>query len=688
MTWRNRKLVDISREFLSSNGAKRTASVHIRGDRHGNNFPTPDPAPPVSAAGSHRDRWLAAVSALEAASQKGLSELFDSTIGGGTLLAPWGGRYALTPNHVAAARIPHLDYNTTTASLGSYGFFPGLSELSPFHGAYWSVVEAAARLVCAGGHRSSVRLSFQEYFPRLGDDPQRWGLPYGALLGAMEAQEALEAPAIGGKDSMSGSFEDLDVPPTLVAFSFCVADEEQIMGPELVPRESILAVVTPPAGPDGLPPEGALPEFLDLVESVVAGGIACAAGTIGETGVIPAVATAAMGNWCTLSLDEEALQEVDRRCGLERSSAVSVYLQIPTERAREAAKLLESPWTTVIGGVDSRDEGGTFPSDRWGPYGETLPGAITIAGEEIPLKDLRDAWMSPLDDVFPLPRGEAGDSDTSASRPPPGGARRHRTGGSTIAAPRVCIPVFPGTNCEYDSARAFQDAGALPVTPVFRKHSPAELSASIDELAQAIRRSQILMFPGGFSAGDEPDGSGKYIAAVFRDARLLDAVADLMTRRDGLILGICNGFQALVRMGLLPGGVDDLGKQPRIGLFLNAGLHHISTFAHTRVTATSSPWLAGTDPSRRYTVPISHGEGRLIASEEELQALRAGGQIATQYVEYNPNGSADAIEGITSPDGRILGKMAHNERVRPGLYRNLPDMAEMKIFENGVSWFR
>ncbi len=726
MRWRGDTIVDISREFLATNGAERRASVRVAppasaGATSGGDGPGRNIADGVvtngAATGENAPfdgtptpaQWLARINTLEGAAQKGLSELFDSTIGAGTVLVPWGGRYGLTPSNVAAARIPHGEYDTTSVSIASFGFAPRMTASSPYHGAYWSVVESVARVVCAGGRRRDIRVSLQEYFPRPGDDPERWGLPYAALLGAMEAQEACETPAIGGKDSMSGSFEEMDVPPTVVSFAFCGGEESRIVGTALSPAGGTLVALVPERDESGLPAAGTVRTLLDTVETAIGNGIVAAAGTFSETGAIPALSAAALGNWCSLRLDAAALALLEDRFGMHQGTGVAVYIQLHPDAGDAATALTESPCAVVLGRVEP-DGTAPLPSDRRGPLYDPTGRSISWGSHSVALSDIRDAWFDPLGEVFPLSarsrihnhvadphstvdRAGSNAPEGSSAKEAPSTATNYSRKRNTIVYtaqghPRVCIPVFPGTNCEYDSARAFRDAGAIPVTPVFRTHSPDELSRSIEELARHIRESRILMFPGGFSAGDEPDGSGKYIAAIFRDERLRDAVTELMERRDGLILGICNGFQALVRMGLLPGGIEAMGRAPEAGLFLNDTLRHISTFVPTRVVSTRSPWLAATDPDAIYTVPISHGEGRFIATDEMIAALSAGGQIATQYVEYNPNGSAAAIEGITSPDGRILGKMAHNERVRPGLYKNLPPMADMKIFENGVAYFR
>jgi phosphoribosylformylglycinamidine synthase len=720
-------IVDIARSFLDTNGARRSTRVRVAPPRPLRTEYSSRPGEPGNTASSRASttiptahvagdgidildpaQWLSRIADPDAASRKGLSENFDSTIGAGTLLAPWGGRYQLTPVPVGAARIPHPTLQVSTASLVSYGFFPETSTASPYHGAYWSVVEAVARLVCAGARRSRIRLSLQEYFPRTGGDPERWGLPYAALLGALDAQLALETAAIGGKDSMSGSFEDIDVPPTLVAFSFAAGDEDRIVGPELTPDGGPVVLLAPPVGSGGVIEPQALTATLDLVEELIGTGSVLAAGTVSESGLAVALITAAMGNWCSLDLEESALRRAEDLIGVLAGRRTGIYLQLatsPTEAMRGLPGFVE------LGSVRNTTTDPTYHADRHGPIGPVRGGTITLGGRPVSLAAARDAWFSYLEPLFPLEAhdatgghersapGEAGSSTPGTylssaqhhphgAQPAPGPATSSQRRVPSIAHPRVCIPVFPGTNCEYDSERAFRDAGAEVVTPVFRKHSSEELDDSIRNLAKAIGNSQILMFPGGFSAGDEPDGSGKYIAAVFRDRRLVEAIASLVDHRDGLILGICNGFQALVRMGLLPDGVPGLAAPPRTALYFNAGLHHISTIVPTRVTSTLSPWLAGTDPGQTCRVPISHGEGRFVASPEVIAELTAGGQIATQYVEYNPNGSRNAIEGISSPDGRILGKMAHNERVRPGLYRNVPPLEDMKLFESGVAYFR
>ncbi|MFP4534551.1 MAG: phosphoribosylformylglycinamidine synthase [Spirochaetaceae bacterium] len=673
MAWRGETILDLSRRFIETNGAPRRATVSLPelpdnpllslSAPPSGNEDSSLPSPPFAGL------LLRSLSALPHADQRGLLERFDSSIGAWSHLAPYGGLTQRTPAQVMASELPLSVYSeeettrSRTLSLMTHGFDPGIAEASPFHGAYFAVVDSVARLVAAGARRESVRLSLQEYFPRPGDTPERWGLPAAALLGALQAQIALETPAIGGKDSMSGSFEELDVPPTLISFAVATIRENELLTPELKGEHSSVYLLSPKLGGDGTYDSGELRRSYDLLRSLRERGLILAAGSTARGGLFPALTIAAFGNHLSLALREPGEHWWAPYAFASLPGAL--YLQIP-----EGALPPESPLLHLVGRA--------VPASR-------SEASIRLGEEALGLEEAYTAWSSTLAEVFPVDPGNFDEKPLTSTRgtPPrsPGRAAktlsRSPSAGIALGSPRVCIPVFPGTNCEFDLSSAFRRAGALVSTPLFRNRRPEEINNSVARLKSRIDASQILMFPGGFSAGDEPDGSGKFIAAVFRNPSLQESVEELLSR-GGLILGICNGFQALVRLGLLPGGA----------LVLNRSGRHFSGYLETEVVSNASPWLAAVEPGERYRIPISHGEGRYLADPQLLRTLSDGGQIATQYVEYNPNGSAAGIEGLLSSDGRVFGKMGHNERALGQLYRNLPPTGDMKIFDSGVAYFR
>ncbi len=660
MHWNGEVIVDVSREFLSSNGAPKSTSVHVE---KGGLFDQSWEGDTLS------EKMHSLVTDLNVASNKGLSERFDSTIGAATVLMPFGGKEQLTPSMAMVAKLP-VDGETTTCSGMAWGFNPYLMSENQYTGAYLSVVESVSRMVAAGFAHKDLYLTFQEYFERLRDDPRRWGKPTAALLGALMAQVDLGIGSIGGKDSMSGSFEDLDVPPTLVSFATGVGKVENVTSPEFKGAGHRVMVVIPDFGDDGLTPTpDTLLATYDLIEKLIREGSALAVSTSGYGAVAEAVFKMCVGNQIGI--------EVAPSFGTDALFCPS-YGSFLVELSDEAS-------------VKSAPKGVTCAL-----FGVTIDDYQLMAnGEKIDLSELQDAWEGALEGVFPY-RGEGKrtqiatfDASTAdVSRPAPA---------VKVAKPRVVIPVFPGTNCEYDTARAFEQAGAIPSTLVINNLTPEAVAESTAELVRRIEQSQIIMIPGGFSGGDEPDGSAKFITAFFRAPEVTEAVRDLLQNRDGLMLGICNGFQALVKLGLVPYGdirpMDDTCPT----LTFNTIGRHQSRLVRTRVASNRSPWLSQCDLGEVYTVPVSHGEGRFVASDELLDQLIANGQIATQYVDekglpsmdlsVNPNGSVMAIEGITSPDGRVLGKMGHAERRGEGLYKNVPGNEFMPIFEGGVRYF-
>ena len=669
LSWQGSPIVDLSREFLASNGAPKHMDVHV--EAQGKWEPSWEGA-------SFGERMNSLVTDLNVASNKGLSERFDSTIGAATVLMPFGGRRQLTPSEAMVAKFP-VDGETTTASAMAWGFNPYLMEQDQFAGAYLSVVESVAKLVAAGFDHEDAYLSFQEYFERLRDVPERWGQPTAAVLGALMAQMDLGVGAIGGKDSMSGSFEEdgaeLNVPPTLISFAVAVGKAARATSPEFKGAGHRVICIDPAEyGDDWRPGVEGLLEAFKLVEGLVERGEALAISTPGYGGDAEALFKMCAGNGIGVTLDEGVPTD---------SLFVPAYGSFIVELVDDA----ELPEHTDAVSVEV--------------IGETTEAYELVAEDEhVDLASLQEAWEHSIEGVFPY-RTAAGaklsEVPTETWLAEAHGKAPAVFSGAKIARPRVIIPVFPGNNCEYDSARAFEAAGAEADTFVINNLTPEAVAESTAELARRIRESQIVMIPGGFSGGDEPDGSAKFITAFFRAPEVTEAVRDLLQARDGLMLGICNGFQALIKLGLVPFGdiVDATAAAPT--LTFNTIGRHQSRLVRTRVASDLSPWMSACKPGDVYTVAISHGEGRFVASDAVLAQLRAGGQIATQYVgedgrpsmdlAVNPNGSLDCIEGITSPDGRVFGKMGHVERRGEGLYANVPGEKFMPIFESGVSYF-
>ena len=655
MVWNDTVIVDVSRDFLNSNGAAKHQDVH------------------VVPGGSYERTWEgetlaerlgALVRDLNVCSNKGLSERFDSTIGAATALMPFGGARQLTPAMAMVAKLPVFG-ETSTVSGMAWGFNPYLTAANPFVGSYIAVVESVAKLTAAGFAREDMYLTFQEYFEKLRDEPERWGKPAAAVLGALMAQVDLGVGAIGGKDSMSGSFEQIDVPPTLVSFATTVGSIDRVTSPEFKGAGHRVARIAP-AAYDGVVPEAAgLLEAIAVAERLIGEGAALAVSTPGYGGAAEALFKMCVGNGIGLTLDEAVTADE-----LFAPAYGSFLVELADDAAVPAAG--DAVRVNVLGETTEAYE-------------------FAACGETIPLANLQEAWESQLEPVFPY-RAEG-----ERVEPVSFGSATPLTYNGTIARPRVVIPVFPGNNCEYDSARAFEQAGAVVDTFVINNLTPDKVAESTAELVRLINNSQIIMLPGGFSGGDEPDGSAKFITAFFRAPAVTEAVRDLLQNRDGLMLGICNGFQALVKLGLVPfGDIRPMDESCPTLTFNDIGRHQ-SRLVRTRVASSLSPWLSRCEVGDVHTVPVSHGEGRFVASDELLAQLRDAGQIATQYVgadgqpsmdlDVNPNGSAWAIEGITSPDGRVLGKMGHSERRGAGLYRNVPGDLFQPLFEGGVGYF-
>ena len=664
MNWRGDAVVDISREFLNTNGVTQTAKAVITAPNPDAEYRTAIPSglAVIPLADAFREN----LGRLEVACQKGLVERFDASIGAGTVTMPYAGKYQLTPEEGMTAKIPVLSGETDDATAMTFGFMPGISRWSPFHGAAYAVTMSLAKLAAMGADPFRARLTFQEYFERLRDVPERWGKPAAALLGAFVAQKEFGVPSIGGKDSMSGSFNELDVPPTLVSFTCDMTSAKKTGTAAFQHTGSLVAFLPMPVDEaTRLPDWKKAKELMDEVSKLVQYGVISAASVVREGGVAAAVARMCFGNKIGFAFN----RDIDRTT-LFAPLAGSFVVEL-----KEGDMCLE--------GLEYKLLGTTLEDEE-----------IIIDGEELPLDDLIDRWMAPLEPVFPnFPKEEP----PMAPEIPLSAQRNTAAPAIHAAQPRVFIPVFPGTNCEYDTARAFEKAGAKPEVLVVKNLTPAAIEETIVQMEKAIRSAQIVMLPGGFSGGDEPDGSGKFIATTFRNPRIADAVAELLEQRDGLMLGICNGFQALIKLGLVPYGRITTLTEDDPTLTFNTLGRHISRMVYTRVTSVKSPWLAGCEAGDIHCIPVSHGEGRFFATEETLRTLAANGQVATQYVdpdgvpsasvEWNPNGSFCAIEGITSPDGRVFGKMGHSERQGTDLLKNVPGEKDQKLFLSGVRYF-
>ncbi|WP_195230725.1 phosphoribosylformylglycinamidine synthase [Coprococcus comes] len=661
LSWRGKEIVNISRAFLNTNGAHQETTVKV-------DIPSREDTilKKQVEVGNVKEKWLDTLKDLNVCSQKGLVEMFDGSIGAGSVFMPHGGKYQMTETQSMVAKLPVMHGKCDTVTMMSYGFDPYLSSWSPYHGAVYAVTESMAKIVACGGDYSKIRFTFQEYFRRMTEDPERWSQPFAALLGAYKAQIAYGLPSIGGKDSMSGTFEHIDVPPTLVSFAVDIAKEGDIITPELKKAGNKLVWMKIEKDEYELPVyEQVMDQYGKFADDIHNGKIVSAY-ALDRHGVIAAVSKMAFGNGMGVKIEHS----MDAR-ELFAPAFGDIVAEVPADKVGEL-----SISYTVIGEVTD---------DAKFAFGDT----------EITLKEAEDAWTGTLEQVFRTVSDEASDEKVES---PLYDTKDIVICGHKIAQPTVFIPVFPGTNCEYDSAKAFERAGAKVITKVFRNMDAADIVDSVNTFEKEIAKSQIIMFPGGFSAGDEPDGSAKFFATAFQNAKLKEAVEKLLNERDGLVLGICNGFQTLVKLGLVPYG-EVVGQTPDSPtLTYNTIGRHISKMVYTKVVTNKSPWLQGAELGGVYTNPASHGEGRFVASEEWLDKLFANGQVATQYCdldgnvsmdeEWNVNGSYRAIEGITSPDGRVLGKMAHSERRADSVAINIYGEQDMKIFESGVKYFK
>jgi len=665
MKWRGKTIVDISREFLNTNGVTQYADVYVRNPDESQSFFAD------AASVEHtdlKDKWIENLQKLNVCSQKGLVEMFDSTIGAGTVLMPFGGKYQLSPAEGMAAKLPVLNGDTKTGTLMSYGYNPAISKWSPFHGALYSVIEAVAKIVAMGGNHKTIRLSLQEYFEKLGNDPKKWGKPFSALLGAYYAQMKLKIPAIGGKDSMSGTFMDLTVPPTLVAFAVDVVDVGNVVSTEFKGESDKVVLIPLNRDENDLPDFDQLDKNYSRIRELIAAKKVLAAHTVRSGGMAEAISKMCFGNKIGFVF-EDNISEKD---------------------------LFSPDYGSIILEMDKNADLGALLSDiNYKLIGHTQKESkISIKGIDMDLDELIEKWQEPLKNVFPI------DVDDQKEKPAKYVFDKFRSIKShvPVAKPRVFIPVFPGTNCEYDTVKRFEKAGGIVETFVFNNLSSKHIEESISKIVKKINNSQIIMLPGGFSAGDEPDGSGKFIAAVFRNPYIKDAVMKLLKERDGLMLGICNGFQALVKLGLVPyGEIRDL-KDDSPTLTFNTIGRHVSCMVRTKVVSVLSPWLSKVNLGDEHTIAVSHGEGRFTATPEMIELLKKNGQIATQYVDlegnptydikFNPNGSVEAIEGITSPDGRVFGKMGHSERIGSHVAINVPGEKDQMIFEAGIEYYR
>ncbi|MBR5649496.1 phosphoribosylformylglycinamidine synthase [Pseudobutyrivibrio sp.] len=677
LNWRGKEIVNLSRAFLDTNGAHQETDVYVELPDNQNKYTDKIGIEKVAKDvenGDFRAAWLDTLSDLNVCSQKGLVEMFDGSIGAGSTLMPFGGKYQLTETQAMVAKVPVADGNTDAVTMMAYGFNPYVSSWSPYHGSQLAILESVARIVATGGDYKKIRFTFQEYFRRMSEDPKRWSQPFAALLGAYKAQMEFGLPSIGGKDSMSGTFNEIDVPPTLVSFAVDVAKEQDIVTPELKEAGDKLYLLRVLRDNYDQPNYDQAKLIFEVVRQMVELGNIKAAYALDAYGLVPAVSKMAFGNKFGVKLHDECQSQLLFGC---------VIGDIVVEVSEDGA-------LAIIQELEKRGL-----SDCGYEVGEvTADATFTYKDAKISMDEALAAWTGTLEKVFKTRSHE----DTSLVNTGVYEAKNFYVCKNKIAKPRVFIPVFPGTNCEYDSARAFENAGAIANVKVFKNQTAEDIRESVDEFSRAIAQSQIVMFPGGFSAGDEPEGSAKFFATAFRNEKMKEAIHGLLNNRDGLMLGICNGFQALIKLGLVPYGEIHTQKEDAPTLTYNTIGRHISKIAYTKVVSNKSPWLAGAHLGETYCAPASHGEGRFVASEEWIKKLFENGQVATQYVdengnptmdeEWNINGSYCAIEGITSPDGRVFGKMCHAERKGQGVALNIYGEQDMKLFEAGVAYFK
>lgn len=666
MSWRGDKIVDIKREFLDTNGVRQVVDAEITAPLNVNYFRLLRRCA-KNADADIKTAWLKNLKDLNVCSQKGMVERFDSTVGAGTILMPFGGKYQLTPTEGMAAKLPVLKGETDTATIMTHGCNPQLSKWSPFHGAVYAIVQALAKVTACGGDYKTARLTLQEYFEKLGDDPRKWGKPLSALLGALTAQKEFEVPAIGGKDSMSGTFNDMNVPPTLAAFAVNVTDAANVISPEFKKSGNTVILIPIKRDKDNMPQFSVLKENFDTVHSLIEEGKVLSASTVKYGGIAEAISLMCFGNKIGFSFEGE----FDNK-ELFLPDYGSLIIEIDSKY--DVKELLKV--------IDYKVLGSTRKTST-----------IDIDGVRISLQEALEAWESPLENIFPTKTQTNGNMiDTLFDY------KSNIAPAIKTAKPKVVITTFPGNNCEYDSKRAFENAGAEAEIMVFRNLTASDIEQSIDHMVKLIDNSQIVMIPGGFSAGDEPEGSGKFIAAVFRNPKVRESVMNLLNNRDGLMLGICNGFQALIKLGLVPyGEIRDIDADSPTLTYNEIG-RHVSRMVNTKVVSKLSPWFSSVNLGDSFMIPVSHGEGRFVGNDAFIKGLFEKGQVATQYVDFdgkptydinfNPNGSMYAIEGITSPDGRVLGKMAHSERRGKYVSKNIWGEKDQKTFESGVNYFK
>ena len=675
MFWNGKTIVDMSRDFIETNGVKQTTRVRVKAIDNieiNNRFREKHLEVAVNNVMSLKDRFVETMTDLNVCSQKGLIEKFDNTIGGNTVLLPFGGKYQATPTQGMVAKIPVLNGETDISTIMTYGYNPKIGKYSPFHGALYAVVESVCKVVTIGGNFSSIRLTLQEYFEKLGISEVKWGKPFSALLGAYSAQNKLGIPAIGGKDSMSGTFKDIDVPPTLVSFAVDTVDAKQVLSPEFKNYNSTVIMLSTKVFENKVIDFEELKKNLSKVTDLIKDEKVSSAHSIGYGGVCEAICKMSFGNKIGFRFNESI--EIDESILFGAS-----YGNIILELKDDNKEVLES-----LRGYNYKILGNTVKEK-----------SIFIENEEIDIDFIYNKYCEVLEPIFPTRVESIKEkietisfiTDTKSCK-----------SGISLASPKVFIPTFPGTNCEYDSARVFEKAGAKTSIKVFKNLTDKDIESSIDSMVKEIKSSQIIMLPGGFSAGDEPDGSGKFIATVFRNPKIAEAVNEFLTKQDGLMLGICNGFQALIKLGLVPyGKIMDIDENCPTLTYNKIGRHQ-AKMVKTRISSNKSPWLYGTEVGDIHSIAISHGEGRFVADEKTLKQLIDNGQIATQYVDlegnatydidFNPNGSTFAVEGITSIDGRILGKMGHSERIGNQVVKNIIGEKDQKIFESGVKYFK
>jgi phosphoribosylformylglycinamidine synthase len=658
LEWRGKEIVNLSRAFLDTNGAHQETSVEVDMPVKEDNFFN------KLSVDNVKDKWLETLADLNVCSQKGLVEKFDGSIGAGSVFMPHGGKYQKTETQTMVAKLPVLKGKCDTVTMMSYGFDPYLSSWSPYHGAMYAVVDSIAKIVAGGGDYKKIRMTYQEYFRRMTEDPRRWSQPFAALLGSYDAQMGFELPSIGGKDSMSGTFNDIDVPPTLVSFAVDVAKEKDIITPELKNTDSKLVKFEISKDQYDKPVYGEIMKLYDQIHDMIQKKVIISAYAVDGKGVIPAISKMAFGNKIGVSISD-SIPGAD----LFAPGFGDIVAEVPAD------KLDEISASYILLGSTNDEQVFKYGSDS------------------IPMETALKVWEKTLEKVFPT----RSHKDTSVIDTPVFNKGSIYVCKNKVAKPTVFIPVFPGTNCEYDTAKAFENAGANVVTRVFKNLTPEDIRDSVKIFEDAINQAQIIMFPGGFSAGDEPDGSAKFFATAFRNAKIEEAVNKLLNERDGLALGICNGFQAMIKLGLVPNGKITGQDVNAPTLTYNTINRHVSKMVYTKVVSNKSPWLQKAELGGVYVNPASHGEGRFVAPKECIEQLFANGQVATQYVneqgqptmdeEWNVNGSYMAIEGITSPDGRCFGKMAHIERKGTSVATNIYGEQDLKVFESGVHYF-